>query len=217
MPALLGLLLIALVLGLAVAYWYVTLPLLAVGVAWATVLRRDRQRRAAITAAAVAAAPSTPNRVAGPVYWQYGTLELTPDQLVVSVIGTTGGVRRPVPFRRTTALPVARLLRVEKATHSDDGVNLTFIFKGGDVHGYQRCRDGEAIIRLLEMLSAQVPVVENAIRWPRSPMAQRPAAVGAPSRVIPVALRCPACGAPLEPGTARCAYCRAGLTAHRQG
>jgi hypothetical protein len=213
MGALLRLLLIALVLGLAVEYWYVSVPSLAAAIAWADILRRDRRRRAALTAATVAAAPPAPNRVAGPVWWQDGTLELTPDQLVVTVAGTTGGIGRPVPFRRTTALPRARLIRVEKTTHDDDGESLSVLSKGGQLHRYQRCRDGEAIVRLLEVLAESVPVVENGVRWPRTPRPPRRATVPAPAGVMPVAMRCAVCGAPLERGMARCAYCGTGLSA----
>jgi hypothetical protein len=209
MGALLGLLLAAVVLGLAVAYWYISVPLLAAGFAWMVVKRRDASQRAAIVAATAAATPPTPNRIAGPVWWQHGTLELTSDQLVVTLVGTTGRVLRPVPFRRATALPVARLLRVEKTTTAE-GENLTFRFKGGAVHGYQGCGGGEAIIRLLEALATRVAVVENGLRWPAPRVVHRQAAV-AVARVAPVALRCPACGAPAPQGTARCIYCRAAL------
>ena len=208
----LRLVLLIVVLGLAVAYWYVTLPLLCVWLAWKVMLRRDAMQRAAITSATIAATPPTANRIAGPVWWQNGSLELTADQVVVTVVGTTGGVLRPVPLRRSEGLPLARILRVEKTTRAD-GENLIFRCKGGGVHGYQGCRDSEAIILLLEALASCVPVVENGVRWPAPRAVRRQATVLPVARVVPVVLRCPACGAPLQPGTPRCRYCRAALTA----
>jgi hypothetical protein len=208
----LRLVLLMVVLGLALAYWYVTLPILCVWLAWKLMLRRDATLRAAIIKATIAATPPMANRVAGPVWWQSGSLELTADQVVVTVVGTTGGVLRPVPLRRTEGLPLARILKVEKTTRAD-GENLTFRCKGGGVHGYQGCRDSEAIILLLEALASCVPVVENGLRWPAPRGVRLQAAVPAAARVAPVALRCPACGAPLQPGMPRCRYCRAALTA----
>ena len=174
------------VLVLAVLYWPVTLGVTGAVVIGVLIARHRRE----VIARAIAALPATPNRVAGPVRWKDGVLELTPAGVVVTRVALQGG--RTVST--AAVIPRDRIMSTVTASTKDRGVVLTFIAKGGN-HAYGHIR-GDAV-PLLDALG--VPVTENGTRWTKTPAVRE---------VVPArATKCSTCGAPLAVGSTACAYC----------